>query len=155
VSFDVMALPLSGGEPSTVLGAGANEEQAAMSPDGRYLAFQSDETGRPEIFVQAYPSGGRWQVTTGGGSEPRWTSGGRELVYRNGPTVVAVPITLQPFAYGQPQTLFGVPNLFAFDVAADGKRFVVATDAEGRENTNFVLVTGWFEELKAKMSPAR
>jgi Tol biopolymer transport system component len=154
-SYDVLVFPLTATEAAPLLASEANEMEAAFSPDGRYIAFQSDETGRPEIFVQRYPAGGRWQVTTTGGTEPRWTSGGRELVYRNGPTIVAVPITLQPFAAGAPRTLFGVPNMFAFDVTADGQRFVVRTDAGSPDLVNFVLITGWFGELRSKMGLAR
>jgi serine/threonine protein kinase/Tol biopolymer transport system component len=151
-SFDVMTVRLpASGQPSPLLASPANESEAAFSPDGRYLAFQSDETGRAEIFVQGFPSGGRFQVTTTGGTDPRWTSAGRELVYRNGPIVIAVPITLQPFATGPARTLFGVPNLQAFDVSADGQRFVIRTTGDAPEAANFVLITGWFEELKAKM----
>jgi hypothetical protein len=64
-------------------------------------------------------------------------------------------VTLQPFFYKTSQTLFSLPNLFAFGVTADGRRFVVAQDSENLENVNFVLITGWFEELKAKMRPTR
>ena len=153
-TFDVVTLDLAQKLPGVpVVATTANESEPAFSPDGRYLAYQSDESGRLEIFVQAYPSGSKWQVTTAGGHEPRWTSGGRELVYRAGSSVMAVPITLQPFAVGAPQTLFTAPNLFAFDVTADGRRFVIALDAETRETVNFVLITGWFEELKARLGP--
>ena len=137
-----------------VVATSSNESEAAFSPDGRFLAYQSDESGRPEIFVQAYPTGSKRQVTTAGGTEPRWTSGGRELVYRAGNAVMAVPITLQPFSVGPTQTLFTAPNLFAFDVTADGRRFVIALDAENRESVNLVLISGWWEELKARMRPA-
>lgn len=105
------------------------------------------------MFVQAYPSGSKWQVTTSGGREPRWTKGGDELVYRRDNTLYAVRISRQPFSAGPAQTLLGIPNLFGFDVSADGTRFVVSLDAENREEVDFVLVTGWFEELRAKMQP--
>jgi hypothetical protein len=155
-SFDVVILQLAGGRPlAPVIASAANETEAAFSPDGRYLAYQSDETGRSEIFVQAYPSGGRSQITTTGGTDPRWTAGGRELVYRNGPTIVAVPITPQPFAAGPARTLFGVPNLQGFDVTADGQRFVLVTYAGNPAEANLALVTGWFEELNAKMAGGR
>ena len=95
------------------------------------------------------------QVTTGGGVEPRWTSGGREIVYRNGHTILGVPVMLHPFSAGQPQTLFSAPNLFGFDVMPDGKRFVIAQDSDNRDSINFVLVSGWFEELRAKMQSGR
>jgi serine/threonine-protein kinase len=155
-SFDVVARRLDGGEPaSPLVASGANETEAAFSPDGRYIAYQSDETGRAEIFVQAYPSGARAQVTTAGGTEPHWTSGGRELIYRNGPTIVAVPMTRQPLAAGPGRTLFGMPNLSAFDVTADGQRFVVRTEGDDAGEVHLALVTGWFEELEEKMRGRR
>jgi serine/threonine-protein kinase len=154
-SYDVVALDLAKGLPARPVAAtNANEAEAVFSPDGRYLAYQSDEAGRSDVFVQAYPSGSKWQVTTTGGSEPRWTSGGRELVYRAGTAVMAVPVTLQPFSVGPAQALFTVPTLFAFDVTPDGRRFVIALDARNREDISFALITGWFEELTARMRPA-
>jgi hypothetical protein len=108
-----------------------------------------------EVFVQQFPSGSRWQVTTGGGSQPRWASGGREIVYRNGSTIFAVPVTLRPFSTGTPQALFSTPNLFAFDITADGKSLVALQAGESPDNPNLVLVSGWFEELRAKVRPAR
>lgn len=154
-SWDVVTIDIGSKTTDAIAATTANETDPAFSPDGRYLAFQSDEPGRFEIFVQEYPSGSRWPLTTNGGSEPRWTSGGREIIYRNGTTLYAAPIMLRPFAVGTPQTLFSIPNLFAYDVTADGKRFVIAQDAENQENVNFALVTGWFEELRERMRPSR
>ena len=69
-------------------------------------------------------------------------------------TLMAVPITLQPFAFGQPETLFNVPNAFAFDVTADGHRFVVVNqDARTAMTSSFVLISGWFEELEGEDAP--
>ena len=157
LSFDVVGMDLNAGKsnPSRVIATAANEGNGVFSPDGRFVAYQSDESGRTEIFVQAYPAGNKWQVTTAGGTQPRWASGGRELIYRNGPSVMAVPVTMKPFSAGTPQTLFTLQNLFAFDVTADGKTFVVAQDGRSRENVEFVLVSGWFEELRAKMQGRR
>jgi serine/threonine-protein kinase len=152
---DVVAVDVRTKQSSAIAATAANESEPAFSPDGRYVAYQSDESGRAEVYVQVYPTGNRWQITTAGGAEPRWTSGGRELIFRNGTTLFTIPIGLQPFVAGTPQALFSIPNLFAFDVSADGKRFVVAQDAESRDAANFVLVSGWFEELKAKMRPTR
>jgi serine/threonine-protein kinase len=150
-------MPLGGQQSDgfRVAGTTANEGNGMLSPDGKFVAYQSDESGRTEIFVQAFPSGNKWQVTTAGGTQPRWASGGRELIYRNGSSVTAVPVTVTPFSVGTPQTLFTLQNLFAFDVTADGKTFVVAQDGRSRENVEFVLVSGWFEELKAKMQGRR
>ncbi len=154
-SHDVISVNLPKKAEAAVVATAANESEPAFSPDGRFIAFQSDETGRPEVFVQAYPSGSTWQVTTTGGSEPKWTSQGREIVYRRGGAIVAAPIILQPFSIGPEQTLFNVPNAFAFDVTADGRRFVIGQDVANRELVDFVLVAGWFDELRTKMQPSR
>ena len=138
-NFDVVGVDLSAQPPRnfSVVSTAANETQGMFSPDGQHVAYASDENGRTEVFVQAYPSGNQWQITNGGGSDPRWTQGGRELIYRNGQSLAAVPITLKPFTVGAPQTLFTLPNLFAFDVTPDGTTFVVAQDAQNRENVEF------------------
>jgi serine/threonine protein kinase/Tol biopolymer transport system component len=154
-SLDVVTVDLASRKQTAVVATAANESEPSFSPDGRLIAYQSDESGRAEVFVQAFPSGSKWQVTTAGGNQPRWTTGGREIVYRNGSTIYAVAITRQPFSAGAAQTLFSASNLFAFDVTNDGKRLVAVTQAEDRENVDFVLVSGWFEELKAKMRPSR
>jgi len=133
----------------------ASETGPSFSPDGRLIAYQSDESGTDEVWVQEFPPGSKWQVTTGGGTEPRWTSGGREIVYRNGGTIYAVPVTLRPFSKGTTQTIFSSVNLIGFDVAADGKRIVAVQQGESLENPHLVLVSGWFEELKARMRSAR
>ena len=138
-SFDVVGLDLAAQPPRSfsVVATAANETQAMFSPDGQHVAYASDENGRIEVFVQAYPSGNKQQITNGGGSDPRWTRGGRELIYRNGQSLAAVSITLKPFTVGAPQTLFTLPNLFAFDVTPDGTTFVVAQDAQNRDNVEF------------------
>ena len=155
-TYDVVGVDVARTEaPRGLIATSANESGAAFSPDGRFLAYHSDEMGRLEVFVQAYPSGNKWQVTTTGGADPRWTKNGRELIYRSGASLVAVPVTLQPFSVGAQQTLFTAPNLTLFDVTADGQRFAIVQDIERQDDAGFALVTGWFEELKAKMRPAR
>ena len=79
-----------------------NESAPRFSPDGRWLAYISDESGRYEIYVQPYPGpGGKWQISTEGGTEPVWNPNGRELFYRSGDKMMAVDITTQPgFAAG-------------------------------------------------------
>ena len=81
-----------------------NESAPRFSPDGRWLAYISDESGRYEIYVQPYPGpGGKWQISTEGGTEPVWNPNGRELFYRSGDKMMAVDIATQPrFAAGKP-----------------------------------------------------
>ena len=154
-SFDVVAVDVTTGKYTAIVAGAGNETEPSFSPDGGFVAYQSDETGSNELFVHEYPSGSRWQVTTSGGEQPRWSSRGREIVYRNGSTLYAVPVTARPFSMGTPMILFSTPNLLSFDISADGKRIVALQQAESPENVHVVLVSGWFEELKAKVRPAR
>jgi Tol biopolymer transport system component len=155
-SFDVVAVDVTNRKTSLLVGSPANESEPAFSPDGRLVAYQSDESGTNEVFVHEFRSGNKWQVTKGGGIQPRWSSGGREIVYRNGSTIFAVPVTVLPFSVaGGAEPVFSAPNLIGFDITADGKRLVAVQQSESTESPHLVLVGGWFEELKAKVRPAR
>ena len=79
-----------------------------ISPNGRWVAYISDESGQDEIYVQPFPEGGqRWLISTGGGIEPMWSRDGRELFYRNGNQMMAVPTDTEPgFNAGTPRLLF-------------------------------------------------
>ena len=82
-----------GRRPQTVLKTGSNEWSARLSPDGRWLAYVSDVSGRNEIYVRPYPTpGGQFPISTDGGSEPIWSRDGRELFYRNGNKMMAVAV---------------------------------------------------------------
>jgi serine/threonine-protein kinase len=136
-----------------------------FSPDGRWLAYVSDESGRSEIYVQSYPGpGGKWQISTEGGTEPVWNPKGRELFYRSGAKMLAVDITTQPkFAGGKPRTLFEghyqptpatSPN---YDVSPDGQRFLMLKPIEQNQAapTQINVVLNWFEELKRRVPSGR
>ena len=154
-SYDVMMVDVASGKYTALVDSPANESEPSFSPDGGLVAYVTDESGSNEVWVHEFPSGNRWPVTSGGGNQPRWTSGGREIVYRQGSALYAVPLTLRPFAPGTPQTIFSAPDLIAFDVTPDGKRIVAVQQGESADNPHLVLVSGWFEELKAKVRPAR
>jgi Tol biopolymer transport system component len=106
-----------------------------LSPDGRYVAYSSDETGRSEIYVQAVTDfSHRWQVSTIGGSEPVWAGRGRELFYRSGDAMMVVSVATQPaFSAGAPRILFrgaylAGDGLTNYDVSPDGRRFLMVRD---------------------------
>jgi Tol biopolymer transport system component/tRNA A-37 threonylcarbamoyl transferase component Bud32 len=132
-----------------------------FSPDGRWLAYVSDESGRFEIYVQPYPGpGGKWQISTEGGTEPAWNHNGRELFYRSGDKMMAVDIATQPgFAAGKPRMLFEGPyvrtaaTIPTYDVSPDGQRFLMLKPSEsaGGAPTQINVVLNWFEELKQKV----
>ena len=137
------------------------EEAPQFSPDGRWLAYISDESGRREVYVQPYPGpGGKWQISTEGGREPVWNRNGRELFYRIGNKMMAVDISTQPsFAAGKPRMLFEGQFALArgtspnYDVSLDGQRFLMVKPA-GQEQSapsQINVVLNWFEELKRRV----
>ena len=127
---------------------------ARFSPDGRFLAYSSDETGRHEVYVAAYPPGRKWPVSGDGGTAPRWRADGRELFYRSGARMMAVDVdTSSGFRAGTPKVLFE-RNLFGgseepYDVAPDGKRFLMLKPAATTSSRSELhIVVNWIEELK-------
>ena len=156
---DIWVLPLEGErKPRPFLQTPFNEGGAVFSPDGRWLAYVSDESGRYEVYVQPFPGpGGKWQISTEGGREPAWARDGRELFYRNGNQMMAVDITTEPtFSAGTPRLLFEetyrMGDLFRtdYDVTPDGQRFVMVQTSEQQQesSTQINVVLNWFEELK-------
>ena len=138
-----------------------DEAEPRFSPDGRWLAYMSDESGRYEIYVQSYPGpGGKWQISTEGGTEPVWNPNGRELFYRSGDKMMAVEIATRPgFAVGTPRMLFEgryeAPPfpIVNYDVSLDGQRFLMLKPSEEAASapTQINVVLNWFEELKQKV----
>jgi len=129
-----------------------------VSPDGRWLAYSSNESGNFEVYVRSFPnvdSGGRWQVSTDGGDQPLWSRDGRELFYRNGDAMMVVPVETDPtFVPGRPQILFtgdfaAAPGGRTYDVSADGQRFLMLKESRETSSTaKIIVVESWFEELK-------
>jgi serine/threonine-protein kinase len=137
------------------------ERNPDVSPDGRWLAFESDESGRLEVHVRPFPDvdEGRWQVSTSGGTRPRWAPGGRELFYFVEPgRMMVVPVQSgATFAAGNPQLVFEGRYVASqpgrtYDVSADGQRFLMIKErgAVGQTSTarEIVVVQNWTEELK-------
>jgi serine/threonine-protein kinase len=144
-----------------------DEYNGEISPDGRWLAYQSNESGRDEVYVRPFPKvdGGRWQVSTGGGTRPLWARNGRELFYFVEPgTVMAVPIRSGPtFAPDAPQAVFkgGPFGGFAgrhYDVSPDGRRFLMLKNEQATDDAtpyrSLIVVQNWQEELK-RLVPTR
>ncbi len=155
--WGIWVLPLKERSVRPFLQNKFGERGAVFSPDGRWLAYISNESGRREVYVQAYPaSGGKRQISTEGGNGPVWAKNGRALFYRNGNKMMAVEITTQPtFRAGTPTLLFegqyvqSGPGGADYDIAPDGHRFLMIKEdkpGEGPRQINVVL--NWFEELK-------
>jgi serine/threonine-protein kinase len=138
----------------------ARELSPALSPDGRWLAYSSDESGTFEVYVRPFPDAAtaRWQVSASGGANPLWSRNGRELFYINGRGEMAsVPIAAGPtFNAGESRSLFSVGNYTVggnagvYDVSPDGKRFLMIRPMAGVGETELVVVQNWFEELKQR-----
>jgi serine/threonine protein kinase/Tol biopolymer transport system component len=158
---DIWILRLSDRKTQPFLQTPSNESAPRFSPDGRWLAYISDESGRVEVYVQPYPGpGGKWQISTEGGTGPVWNRNGRELFYRSGDKMMAVEIATQPgFAAGKPRVLFegqyqpAPGNYSNYDVSPDGQRFLMLKPMEQAERapTQINVVLNWFEELKQKV----
>ena len=106
--LDIWVTSLSDHKAQPFIRTSFNESVARFSPDGRWLAYISNESGRNEIYAQPYPGpGGKRQISTEGGTEPVWNPNGRELFYRSGDKMMAVDIATQPsFSTGKPHVLF-------------------------------------------------
>jgi Tol biopolymer transport system component len=147
-------------KPLTFLSTPANEGVPKLSPDGRFLAYVSDESGQREVYVRPFPDGdGRWQASVNGGTQPRWRDDGTELYYVDGGyALMAVPVaTGQVLMLGQPQRLFESADLIfrnqpwpQYDVSADGQRFLTSMSVqdENASSVSIHVVLNWYEEFR-------
>ena len=160
---DVGVLAVEGDRTAdAVLDTEFGEARPALSPDGRWLAYESNESGQVEIFVRPFPNidDGKWQVSTAGGSSPVWSPDGQELFYRESTRLLmTVPVDTEPsFTYDTPERVFGFGGYYFpsqgrdYDISPDGRRFVflMAPGAQRGEDAapQVILVQNWFEELK-------
>jgi Tol biopolymer transport system component len=163
---DLWVLPLEGDKkPFPFLETEFNERYGQFSPDGRWVAYSSDESGRDEIYVRPFSSAsgetassaaGKWLISNGGGSHPIWRRDGRELYYiAANRDLMAVEVTTNPtFQAGIPKVLFQAPPLVSgpsysqSDVTADGKRFLLTAPAAQFAQAPFTVITNWQAALK-------
>ena len=141
-----------------------DERNPAISPDGRWLAYESNESGRQEVYVQPFPDieSGRWQVSTRGGERPLWSADGRELFYVENGKIMAVAVETDT-AFSMGETTVAVAGDYyvgdeevaarTYDVSRDGQRFLmIKEDPRGRAAARQIqVVFNWFEELKARV----
>ena len=156
---DLWVLPLGQGRPVPYLQTPFSESDGKFSPDGRWVAYVSDESGRRDVFVQSFPAGnGKFQISTGGGLQPRWRRDGRELYYfaADG-KLMAVEVTTFPrFEAAIPKALFPIDaspaaaSARSWDVTPDGSRFIVAARKPGGQSSAnaFTVLLNWQAALK-------
>ena len=159
---DLWAMSLDGDRKSRVfLQTPFSESSGQISPDGRWVAYVSDESGRQEIYVRPFPGpGGKWQVSIEGGAEVAWSPKGNELFYRSaGQRMMAVDVQTQPtFSAGKPHLLFEGPYVAGgtgafYSISPDGQRFLMMKAPEQQQSalTEFNVILNWFEDLKKKV----
>jgi Tol biopolymer transport system component/predicted Ser/Thr protein kinase len=133
------------------------EFRAVFSPDERFVAYTSNESGRNEVYIRSFPDGGgRRQVSLQGGLEPHWRADGKELFYVEGDSLMAVPVTTSPsLTIGVPVTLFSAPSLGGFtgnyDVTPDGDRFILVEPVRDEGDVfepRIRIVENWYEEFR-------
>jgi hypothetical protein len=162
--FNVMLLTVRGDTTlAPFAAADANEITPQFSPDGRWIAYASDESGRYEIYAKPFPGpGARAQISDAGGAEPVWAKDGRRLFYRNGRALIAANVAESDrdgtLAVAKREQLFagdyfdGSPTRgAAYDVAPDGRHFVMARAVNG-SGAQIIVWTGWIGELKKRLA---
>jgi serine/threonine-protein kinase len=152
---DLWILPLEGDRtPRPYLRTPFKEQEASFSPDGRWISYVSNESGREEVYVAPYQgSSGRVQVSTDGGSAPAWSPRGGQLFYRQGDKMMSVSIeTRSSLTVGKPVHLFDAKDEDGFDVSPDGQRFLMIKKSEGRSVAQQIdIVLGWFDEVRRRV----
>jgi eukaryotic-like serine/threonine-protein kinase len=159
--WDIWVLPLEGSrQPVPFLRTPFAEAEPTFSPDGRWLACTSNESGRFEVYARPYPGPGiKVQISTAGGVEPLWSKDGRELFYRSGQRVMSASVRLSPeLTAGTPQVLFESPSPYdtdpefrQYDVAADGRFLMIREMAGPRPPDHLRLVVGWRPDLARRV----
>ena len=154
-SADVYVLSLAGDfAPRALVTSPAFEGGPQFSPDGRWMAYVSNDSGQSQVYLRRYPGPeGRWQVSTDGGTSPLWNHTGKELFYRSGNRMMAVSVSTVPnVTLTTPRVIFErhygfhTSALTNYDVSADGQRFLMVKRESGVQHLSVVL--NWSEELK-------
>jgi eukaryotic-like serine/threonine-protein kinase len=158
---DIWLMPLDGDRrPEPLMATDADERDARFSPDGQWLAYVSDETGRDEVFIRPIGNrGGRKQLSSEGGTAPTWAPNGRELVFAKGDQLWAVTLDGQGDPVGRDRLLFSAPKFedlqfdsgnALYDMMPDGEHFLFLLE-QSSSPTHYNVVLNWFEELKSRV----
>jgi serine/threonine-protein kinase len=158
--YDLEVVSIKDGIKRALIEGQGDQEFSSLSPDGRWIAYESDENGRSEIYVRPFPDvdAGKWQISSSGGRQPLWGPGGRELFFWGPDAMMAIDIESEPtFSVGIPKSLFSTdeyvnsPN--SYSVSPDGQRFLMFKPVTGTESGDaddkysLRVVQNWFEEL--------
>ncbi len=158
-STDIVGLETGDTALVPLVATPAAEMFPALSPDGRWLAYSSNESGQSEVYVRPFPqtATAKWQVSTVGGSEPAWANSGRELLYLNGKGEMA-SAEIQPgatFSVGKQRPLFSATQFSrpgpvpSFSVSPDDKRFLMVREGDNTQQSELIVAENWLQELRA------
>jgi Tol biopolymer transport system component/tRNA A-37 threonylcarbamoyl transferase component Bud32 len=159
-STDILGLKAGDTTPVPLVASPAAEVYPALSPDGHWLAYSSNESGTSEVYVRPFPetASAKWQVSTAGGAEPAWSSTGRELFYINGKSEM-VSAEIPPgatFSVGRQRALFSVSQLSrpgpvpSYSLSPDDKRFLMVREGETSQQSELILAENWIQQLKGR-----
>jgi Tol biopolymer transport system component len=154
---DILGFRMGDTTSVTLVASAATEFFPSLSPDGRWLAYASNESGNPEIYVRPFPETGtaRWQVSTTGGGQPLWSRSGRELFYINGKgeMMSAEVRTGATFAVGEQRVLFSTApylvgtGIHTYSLSPDDKRFLMLQEGESIQQSELVLAEHWVQRV--------
>jgi Tol biopolymer transport system component len=131
------------------------ERSPSISPDGRWLLYEAPTNGVFEVYVKPFPNtaSGHYQITSGGGSGPKWSRDGREIFFanRNNELTRVAVVPGNTFGVADQRVLFSLRGVNSWDVAPDGQRFIMIRDREGKDRNKLVAVENFFAELNARV----
>ena len=149
---DLWVIPLFGDrQPIPFLQTKFNERNGVFSPDGKWIAYQSDDSGSYQVWVQSFPAGSKWQVSSEGGSWPRFRRDGKELFYlaANGKLMaVEVKANTSGLEFSAPKPLFETHSTDRYAVTADGQRFLISKPVEESTSGPITVILNWTAEAK-------
>ena len=147
------------GKPYPFIQSPATESGGSFSPDGKWMAYTSNESGKSEVYVVAFPGGkGKWQISNGGGNGGAFSRDGKELFYANGNILMGVDVkTANTFDFSLPRKVIGIPQGFQLqDITLDGKRILTLVQHSHNDSlSRLEVVTEWFDEVKTKFADIR
>ena len=155
-NLEILSLK-KGAELQELIATRFEEYAASLSPDGKWLAYLSNESGAYQVYVQPFPElNGKWQISTDGANEPRWSPDGRALYFRSGNRMMVVSISTRPsFAAGIPKVLFdnyrvlSVDSDITYDITPDGHNFVTVTPQTQNNPDRITVMLNWLEGMKS------
>ena len=163
MGHDIALIFIEDGRVESLISSSSDDAGASLSPDGNWIAYESDESGQFEIYVQSFPDvdTNKFRVSAAGGTYPVWARDGEELYYVEGGSMVSVPVQTDPtFVLGVPEPLFPTDAYFfrrpygrSFDVAPDGRFLMIKIGGpEGRATPPQInVVLNWFQELTERV----